>query len=79
MSQRDAQSDRVPLKKGEAVLDALYRLTGRDDDEIEEAFYKLNPLVQNMHIHEDGHYLIPILKKTTSTNQTDEGLIDLWG
>lgn len=68
--------DQVHLTTGTLVLNALYKHTGSDSDDLEQFFYQLNPLVFGQHIAEDGVYNIPI--DTTSTSNDKQEAWLLW-
>lgn len=74
MSQGNIKFNRVSLVKDQLILTAIYDYCGSDSDDLEEAFYTLNPLVSEQHIPADGVYLMPV----TVEQKSDTDLLLLW-
>ncbi|MGD8109393.1 hypothetical protein [Vibrio sp. TRT 17S01] len=54
---------RVQAKRGEVVVDFLFKKTQQDNDDIERAFYALNPHVRDAVFTEDCFVVIPEVTK----------------
>ncbi|EGR0199577.1 hypothetical protein FRN31_22095 [Vibrio alginolyticus] len=76
MSQSNSTAQRVPLTKGELVLNVLYQKTGSDSDYLESLFYELNPTVTTQHIPQDGEYWIPTINTAEKTDS--EAVLLVW-
>lgn len=78
MPQSNTKTNRVSLKAGQLILDALWEHCGTDSDNAEADFYRLNPTVDSMHIPKDGDYILPVIETTDKATGGDEGLL-VWG
>lgn len=54
---------KVTASRGETVNDLLYRIHGRDDDDLQEEFYRLNPSFHYHHLEGGRDYEVPNKKE----------------
>ena len=74
MSDSNDFFNRIPLKRGDNILEVLFINCQSDDDQIEAEFYRINPLVSTQHIQIDGLYFIPSTLTKDAVN-TERGLL----
>lgn len=74
MSDSNDFFNRIPLKRGDNILEVLFIHCQSDDDQIEAEFYRINPLVCTQHIQTDGLYYIPSMLTDDDVN-TEVGLL----
>lgn len=55
---------KISARQGELITDLLFKKTGRDDDEIERAFYALNPHVRGAVFITDTLVTLPEITHT---------------
>ncbi|MGR5061960.1 tail protein X [Photobacterium sp. DNB22_13_2] len=53
---------KVNAKAGELITDLLYRYSGQDNDQLEQAFYQLNPHVRNEVFQQNTVVVLPDVK-----------------
>ncbi|CAK1693665.1 Phage tail protein [Vibrio crassostreae] len=58
---------KIFARKGELITDLLFKQTGQDSDQLETAFYRLNPHVRGDAFTADTHVHIPEISTVKPT------------